>query len=319
MQLHLENIFSKRILISPLDWGMGHTTRCIALIRRLIDQENVIFFAGNEDQCAFVKREFNEVHFLFAEGYCVTLDSQKSPYWQMLNQFSKIKKAIQDENKLAEKYAVSENIDVIISDNRYGFFSGKTRNIFLAHQLNLQLPYFRSFVNRQLKKWIEKFDCIWIPDDPQKPICGDLLQANFKIPKRFIGHLCRFKRERLSVAYDYLGIVSGPEPERTRFTKILVDHLLEQNKKVALVGSYIESQRLTCFEDPSTKELEELINSSACIISRAGYTTIMEMIVLQKEAILIPTPGQFEQEYLAGNIHFEFLKFIPESQFEQKL
>ncbi len=315
MQLRPDKISSSRILISALDWGMGHTTRCISIIRQLITQQNEIYFAGNSDQCAFIRREFeDQLKLVHLDGYGVTLDSQKSAYWQLLNQFSKIKKAIEAENSFVQKFVAEHKIDMVISDNRYGFFSAQTKNIFVSHQLNLQLPFLRRFVNSQLKKWIEKFDCIWVPDNDKKPICGDLVRVNFTTPKIFIGLLGRFKKEQVPFKFDLLGIVSGPEPERTRFSKLLADYLRKQNKRVALVGSKEMHDDIACFENPSTEELEGLINESACVISRAGYTTIMELILLEKNAILIPTPGQFEQEYLAKNVKSVFLNFVQEKE-----
>lgn len=313
MPLHPDKIVSSRILISALDWGMGHTTRCVSIIQQLLSQKNEIYFAGNINQCAFMKREFEDrIELVHLDGYEVTLDSQKSAYWQLLNQFSKIKKAIESENKWVQKWVQKHKIEIIISDNRYGFFSAQTKNILISHQLNLQLPFFKKFVNSQLKKWIDKFDIIWIPDNEKKSLCGDLVVANFSAQKIFIGLLGRFKKHAAVVEFDFLGIVSGPEPERTRFSKLLADYLRKQNGSKALLGSKEKYEDLTCFENLSTRELESLINSSARVISRAGYTTIMELVVLEKEGILIPTPGQFEQEYLAKNVQSEFLKFVSE-------
>lgn len=313
MQLHPDKINSSRVLISALDWGMGHTTRCISIIRNLINQQNQVYFAGNESQRRFIQREFgNDIKLIHLSGYDVTLDSQKSAYWQLFNQFSKIKKAIDAENKFAQTCVEENKIEIIISDNRYGFFSKQTKNIFISHQLNLQLPFLKRFVNKELKKWIEKFDIIWIPDDEKKSLCGDLVLVDFVTPKIFIGPLGRFKKQIVPIKFDLLGIVSGPEPERTRFSKLLSDYLGKLNKHAALVGSKEICQNITCFENPSTEELGALINESACIISRAGYTTIMELILLEKKAILIPTPGQFEQEYLAKNVQSDLLKFVSE-------
>lgn len=313
MALHPDKIVSRRVLISALDWGMGHTTRCISIIRQLITQRNQVYFAGNENQRDFIKREFgDQLELLHVNGYGVTLDSKKSAYWQLLNQLPKIKKVIEEENRCVEKLVQQHQIEIVISDNRYGFFSGQTTNIFVSHQLNLQLPFLKKFVNSQLKKWIEKFDVVWIPDNEKESLCGELIAANLKIPKVFIGLLGRFKIIPADVKYDFIGIVSGPEPERTRFSKLLAAYLRKQNKNAALVGSKDIHEHIACFENPSTHELESLINASSCVISRAGYTTIMELLALKKCGILIPTPGQFEQEYLAKNIKSEFLNFVSE-------
>lgn len=307
-------ITGKKILISPLDWGMGHTTRCVALIQKLIEK-NEIIFAGNQSQLDFISRELVGIKTIFLDGYNISLDSQKSSYLQVLLQISKIKKAIKAEQKFAEKIAIAENIDLIISDNRYGFHSSKTRNIILTHQLSLQLPRGKNFVNKRVKKWIEKFDECWIPDFADQPICGDLLQADLKIPGIFIGPLARLKPEDLRKEYQYVFIASGPEPERSRFAERMCDFLIAKNVHFAVVGSTYGKTGADYFARPTTDELSFLVNSSEKVIARAGYTTIMEMMALNKPAILIPTPNQFEQEYLAKTVSAQNLTFIDEKRF----
>jgi UDP:flavonoid glycosyltransferase YjiC (YdhE family) len=307
-------ITGKKILISPLDWGMGHTTRCVALIRQLI-QKNEILFAGNESQVEFMRREFEGIKTVFLKGYNVTLDSQKSSYLQLSRQLVKIKKAISYEHKFAEEIAQKENIDLILSDNHYGFWSSVTKNILLTHQLRLQIPTGKKMVNNRLKKWIEKFDECWIPDSADKPVCGALLDADLKIPRTFIGQLARFRTEDLRKEYRYLFIASGPEPERSHFAKKMIGRLREQGGHFAVVGFREENTNPHFFNGATTGELEILVNSSETVIARAGYTTIMEMIALHKKAILIPTPGQFEQEYLAKTVSAENITFIDEKRF----
>lgn len=152
-------------------------------------------------------------------------------------------------------------------------------------------------------------------DNDKKPICGDLVRVNFTTQKSSLDYWVKYQKRASSFdKFQFIGIVSGPEPERTRFSKLLADYLRKQNKRVALVGSKEMHDDIACFENPSTEELEGLINESACVISRAGYTTIMELILLEKNAILIPTPGQFEQEYLAKNVKSVFLNFVQEKE-----
>jgi len=315
MQLSPANITGKKILISPLDWGMGHTARCVALIRTLLSNSNQILFAGNDQQIEFIKREFPTIQTEFLEGYNITLDSKKSTYVQVFLQFKKLNRAIKSEQKFAEQIAEREKIDIIISDNRYGFRSSKAKNILLTHQLNLQIPKWKNFVNRKLKKQIEKFDLCWIPDSITKPICCELTKVELTIPKQLIGPLCRFEKIDTPIEYEILFIASGPEPERSRFAKKICDNLISKQKHFAVVGFMYDKIGADYFRNPSTSELEFLINSSQTIISRGGYTTIMEMIALQKNTILIPTKGQYEQEYLAKTICYPNIIFNSEHEF----
>lgn len=315
MQLNPSEIKSKNILISPLDWGMGHTTRCVVIIRQLLGQNNTVFFAGNEIQIDFMKREFPKLEFIFLAGYNVQFNSNKSSYLQIINQLFKIKSAISDENKVVKKLVEAYKIDVIISDNRYGLFTSSTKNILVTHQLALQIPYLKNWVNAQLQKWIDKFDICWIPDNKQNSLCGNLVQAELKIPKLYIGLLSRFSKMNEKHQFKYLGIVTGPEPERTIFGTKLEKFLQEKNEPAVLVGYKGHLSGIDYVLNPTTDQLEKLIDQSEMVISKAGYTTIMELVHLQKPGILIPTPGQFEQEYLATNIHVNHLQFIPESNF----
>lgn len=315
MQLTPQNISNKKILISPLDWGMGHTTRCVALIKTLLSNKNQIVFAGNKTQIEFIHREFPELKTEFLEGYNITLDSKKSTYLQVFLQFGKLNRAIKSEQKFAEQIAEKEKLDIIISDNRYGLRSAKTKNILLTHQLNLQIPKWKNFVNKKLKKQIEKFDICWIPDSTTELICGDLIKAEVTIPKLLIGYLSRFKKVDAPIEYEILFIASGPEPERSQFAIKVRNYLVSKKKHFAVVGFMYGKTGADYFANPSTEQLEFLIGSSQTVIARAGYTTIMEMISLEKKSILIPTPGQYEQEYLAKTINVPTITFKSESDF----
>lgn len=315
MSLAPENITQKKILIAALDWGMGHTTRCSALIKILLAQKNTLVFAGNEHQKAFIVREFPEIKCVDLPGYAITLNSKKSTYLQLLFQFGKLRKALKVESAIAESLVNDEKFDLIISDNRYGFRATDTINILLTHQLNLQIPAFRKVVNKRLRKWINQFDMVWVPDRKERPVCGDLIKSDLQAPVHFIGFLSRFTPEEKPIRYDIVGTLSGPEPERSRFAQLLTTYLLKQNKRVALVGTTGNFPEIDYYPNPTTGELSDLLNSSALVVSRCGYTTLMELISMNKKALLIPTPGQYEQEYLASIIHAEGIDFINEPDF----
>lgn len=297
-----DNITEKRILISALDWGMGHTTRCVALIQQFLDQQNQIIFVGDKKQVAFIQKDFPGIEVQLLEGYGITLDSKKSTYLQMANQQKKMMKAVKRENNWVKSFLASNQIDLIVSDNRYGFYHPKVTSILLTHQLNLQVPKFRFIANWIVKRMVEKFDACWVPDFEDQRLTGELSNHQQEIPVVFIGPLCRFKRSTTELKYDYLIILSGPEPERTNFMNSILDRVEELKGQVALVGAFTEYY--DSFQNPTSAELQDLIAGSDCIISRAGYTTIMEMYVLNKKAILYPTKGQYEQEYLASSQNY---------------
>ena len=308
-------ISHQTVIIAPLDWGLGHATRCIPIISQLVEQGNSVIFAGTESQNHLIKKDFPDVVLEEIKGYNVQLDSNRSTYWQVLKQLRLTKKLVKSEKQIAASLVAKHDADLIISDNRYGFFCGETINIFLTHQLNPQVPLFRKRVSKMIGAYISRFDRCWIPDNETNSICGELLNAELSIPTHYIGPLSRFKAKLTTIEYKYLAIVSGPEPERSRFLQVMKDALSNSEESYKIVSPIGEGVVL----NPSTQELEDLINSSEMVISRAGYTTIMELVSLKKKALLIPTPGQYEQEYLAKTVKIKELKFITETQLESEI
>lgn len=310
-------IKNKRILFSSLDWGMGHLTRSSELIRILLKQNNHVFFAGNEFQQKFILREFPGIETFYLSGYNLNLSSKKSTYWQLSLQINKLFSAIKNERKWVEKFIRYNNVDVIISDNRYGFYYTSVHNILLTHQLTLELPHFKKAANRKLEKYISNFNEVWVPDQVENSICKNLIRHNLDIPVTSIGLLSQLNKEKAPIIFDYLGIVSGAYPENKRYFDLLCQLQKNSTKKIMIVSPEIWNYDSVdnCVINPDSKKLSELFNASNCIISRAGYTTIMDVLKLEKKAILIPTPGQYEQEYLSANIKHPSIEFQNEKEF----
>ncbi|NOQ71609.1 MAG: hypothetical protein GQ574_06395 [Crocinitomix sp.] len=302
-----ETIKNQKVLIAALDWGMGHTTRCVSVIRTLIKANNEVVFAGNEQQLNFIKIDFPGIKTETLQGYDIQLDSTKSTYLQMARQQKRIMKAIKKENSWLKKYVETNKVDYVISDNRYGFYHADIPSVIITHQLNLQVPTFKMITNWIIKRLIEKYDCCWVPDDEKRTLTGELSNAEIKIPVHFIGLLNRFEKIEVQHKYDFLVILSGPEPERTNFLNDCKNKAADLGSNIAFVGAKVD--QYDSFVNPTTAELSLLIAQSNCVYSRAGYTTIMEMVGLNKKAILIPTKGQYEQEYLATYIQHSQLKF----------
>jgi len=305
---------NKRILISPLDWGFGHTTRVVSIIESLIEANNVVVFAGNSEQIKFITKEFPTIQIEFLEGYNIKLCSKKSTYLQVIQQGFKINTAIRSEGDFVKNVIAKYSIDLILSDNRYGFRDPNVESIFIGHQLNLQLPKFKRIVNKVLIGLINKFDSVWIVDDEILNLSGQLSNpSNLMIPFTFIGVLSRFKMNQTTIKYDYLVIVSGPVPENSVFLSEIESLVCNSKLRYAIVstaksGKYFK--HVDYFYDTSTVEMNVLLNESKVVISKSGYTTLMELSALNKKAILIPTKGQFEQEYLASRIESKSIRFV---------
>ena len=220
---------------------------------------------------------------------------------------------IKKESKKAKEIAKEWNADVIISDNRFGFRSEFTENIYITHQLNIpsnnhMISNIASGIHHRI---INKFDHCWIPDyKGSKNLAGKLSQVNIKTPTTYLGPLSRMYKESIPVKYDYTAVLSGPEPQRTKLETLIIQAFSTSSKhKFCLVrGTNNEKQtkpskeNIEIFDLLATDELNKVLNASSHIICRAGYTSIMDLIQLNKPAVLIPTPGQYEQEYLAKRL-----------------
>jgi UDP-N-acetylglucosamine transferase subunit ALG13 len=227
----------------------------------------------------------------------------------MFSQLGKLKKMVKVDHNIAKKLANQFEADFIISDNRYGFRTEATTNIIITHQLKVPIPALKNLVNKRIKKLLNDFDCCWIPDSDRNSLCGMMTDVELDIPIVYLGLLSRFKRIQAELKYDYLIIISGPEPERSAFANQMIEKVRRFGVNCCFVAPF-EMKGVDSICNPSTKELNQLIAQSKMVLSRAGYTSLMEMISIGKEAILIPTKGQYEQEYLAQIVKHPCVQFV---------
>ena len=320
---------TKKIIVAPLNWGLGHATRCIPIIKELLLQNaEVVILAGDDSSMSLLSAEFPKLNIRPLKGYEVTYPENGNMSTSMLLQTPKLIKKIKDEHEKIEELVKNENINGIISDNRYGLWSKKVKSVFITHQLNIQTPPSLKFLSPILRnlnyKYISKFNECWIPDiEGKNNLSGKLSELkNKKLKIEHIGPLSRFEktnREKFEKQYDLMGIVSGPEPQRSHFEKLLFNEFNKTNKKCLLVcGKPFEKERKNignidlASHLPSQMMLEAIL-SSETIVCRPGYSTIMDLAVLGKKAIFVPTPGQTEQEYLAS-YHQNLMHFYSQKQ-----
>ena len=310
----------KKVLVAPLNWGLGHATRCIPIIRFLQKQNASVFLASDGRAFHLLEKEFPELPIFQLPAYDITYRTSNM-MWNMAWQFPKMMRAISNEKKEISKIVEKENIDIIISDNRFGVFSKKTYNVFMTHQINLPIPIplFRQMGNWLNRKMIQRFNECWIPDFEKKPnLSGKLSHGNFSLKNntftKYIGSLSRIKKIKSDLNRKAIIILSGPEPQRTFLEKKILEQALELPFQFLLVKGQTERKEHFYFNENieiisflTSEKLNQAMAESEIVISRSGYTTLMDLVSLEKKAILIPTPGQTEQEYLAR--HF----------FEQKI
>jgi uncharacterized protein (TIGR00661 family) len=236
----------------------------------------------------------------------------------MLIQIPKILFQILKEHKALKQIVKDYNIEGVISDNRYGMFNKNIPSIFITHQLNIQSPFFSDFIQKVNFFFINKYTQCWIPDSSNRLLSANLSQIKGKLKKHlFTGPLSRFERLEKTEQKDILAIVSGPEPQRSLFEKILMKQLINSNYNATLVLGKPEKNEnkqignLKIFSHLDSHHLNQEMVNADMVISRSGYSTIMDLAVLNKKAIFIPTPGQTEQLYLAQ--HFQQNNIAPTS------
>ncbi len=322
-----------KILVAPLNWGLGHATRCIPIIEALTEQGYEPIIASDGVALHILQKEFPQLTFLELPSYQIEYAKKGAFFkWKLIKNSPKMMEAIYQERKLVKKWVKEYGISGIISDNRLGIYSKKVPSVFITHQLNV-LTGNTSWITSKLHQYIiKKYDECWVPDVAKIPNLtgklGHLENPHFKI--NYIGPLSRFTKKELPKKYDLLIILSGPEPQRS----ILELHLREEIKrykgKVVFVRGVIEpeqkseqTEHVTFYNFMTSVELEQTFNESEIVLCRSGYTTVMDLAKLGKKAFFIPTPGQFEQEYLAKKYKKEGIvpyakqeKFVIENLFE---
>ena len=312
-----------RILVAPLDWGLGHVTRCIPIIRELLAQGCDVWLAGEGAQAVLLKEEFPELPILELPGYKIHYaKTAKGLIWKMIQQGPKMRRAILYEHQWLKRMIAQQHFDAVISDNRYGLYHSGIPCIFITHQLTIRSSagkWTEKILQKRNYKYINRFTACWVPDFvKENSLAGELSHPviNPAVPVHYIGLLSRFEKKesfdpstssgiRTEKKNHLLIILSGPEPQRNILEERIIKDISHYNYTATIVrgfpgsASLIPSTNMIKFYNHlPTAELNIEMQEAEYIISRSGYSTVMDIMALQKKSILIPTPGQTEQEYL---------------------
>ncbi|WP_115461036.1 glycosyltransferase [Winogradskyella aurantiaca] len=302
----------KRILVAPLNWGLGHATRCIPIITSLEAHGFEPIIASDGQALALLKMEFPHLTHVELPSYNITYADKGEKFkLKLIKDSPHLIKTIKKEKKATKNIISKYNIDGIISDNRFGVRHKRIPSVFITHQLRV-LSGTTTWLSTALhKQIIEKFNECWIPDQKDNPnLSGKLGHVdNMGLPLCYLGPLSRFTKSNQIKRYKLMVLLSGPEPQRTMLEEQLLNELENYKGPCLFVKGKIESAQtkeeynnLTIYNFLTSKDLEEALNSSELILSRSGYTTVMDLAKLGNKAFFIPTPGQFEQEYLAQKL-----------------
>jgi hypothetical protein len=306
---------NKKVLVAPLDWGLGHATRCIPVVRALLDLGCEPWIATSGPQENLLKEVFPDIPFLHLPGYNVHY-GKHGVMLQLFRQIPVIRRHIFTEHAWLQEAIARHGFHGIVSDNRYGLYSEKTPSVLITHQLSLQVPlwaaWFKSGVTNILNRHIEQFGACWIPDlpDDKVSLAGNMSHPGNlpNLPVHYVGWLSRFHRaaEPPQRGEAILISLSGPEPQRSLLEEMVLLQAPDIPWPIWLIrGLPGEAETLsvppnvTVYNHLPAPEMQDLMARCQLLVSRSGYSTLMDAMVMQTPVACIPTPGQTEQEYLA--------------------
>lgn len=318
---------NRNVLVAPLNWGLGHATRCIPIIEALEKHHFTPIIASDGTALEMLRKEFPHLKTLELPSYQIEYAKNGAFFkWKLVLNLPKMMAAIREEKKLVKNWIEELELVGIISDNRLGVSNRKVPSVFMTHQLNV-LSGMTTWISSKLhQQIIRKYDECWVPDwEAQLNLTGNL--GHLKKPKfnvRYIGPLSRFKKKELPKKYDLMVILSGPEPQRGILEHKLRTMLPAYAGQIVFICGKIEAQQkseqrgnITFYNFMQTEQLQQTFNESETVLCRSGYTTVMDLVQLGNKAFFIPTPGQYEQEYLAKKLKGDgFVPYVKQDDFK---
>ena len=322
-KLYLCTIFDEtrqimRILVAPLNWGLGHASRCVPLIERLQAEGHEVVLGGDGESLTLLRKHFPTLPVLPLAPLNLCYSTGRRQVFAMLRALPQIIHAAIRDHQMLAGYLLYEQIDEVISDNRFGLYNTKTHCIYMTHQLTIALPYpwrwLEPLVARWHKRIINRFDECWIPDEQQPAMAGRLSHpAVLPDNAKFIGILSRFAGKSFTPnsTFRVVAVLSGLEPQRTMFEQDIIRHYENADETVLIVRgkmheppTVIKHGLVTIAPLLDDAHLAAYLLGAERIICRSGYSSVMDMYALgvMNKVEWHPTPGQPEQEYLATYI-----------------
>ena len=306
-----------KILVAPMNWGLGHASRCVPLVQRLLDEGNEVILGGDGESLTLLRRHFPKLRYTYLAPLNLRYSAGQRQVWAMVKALPKLIIWSMKDHMMLKALLREEHIDQVISDNRFGLYNRQTECIYMTHQLHIMLPkgwkWAEKIASRLHARVYTRFNKVWVPDyeDPQKSLAGGLSHNDAKV--EYIGPLSRFQISRyrdleISKNYPVVAVLSGLEPHRTMLEKEIIARYQNSTEQVLIVqglmhrpNTRIKRGNVTLVPTMGDAELVAALKGAKHIIARSGYSTIMDLDALgmMEKAELIPTPGQPEQEYLA--------------------
>lgn len=303
------------VFFAVLDWGLGHASRSIPLINKLIDRNIEVILGGSGASLRMLKMEFPQLETVELPGYGFSypLKAWCLPL-KVIARIPAFLRAATQEREILKRMVMDERIQGVISDNRYGLWMPGLPSRIIIHQLNPRLPLwmlpFRGLLHHLHNRLLRPFGSCWVPDERDHTYAGALSVPHKKnLKTEYLGPLSRLKSTGSAAPtyhYDLLVLLSGPEPQRSLLETKVLKQCVGQDWKVVLVrglpggaGKISSPPNVVMLPYANEETIGNLLTGSRVILCRSGYSTLMDLAVVGCRLILVPTPGQTEQEYLA--------------------
>lgn len=310
------------VLVAPLNWGLGHATRCVPLIRRLLSEGHEVVLGGDGDSLTLLRRHFPELRFIPLAPLRLRYSRGRSQVGAMLRALPRLLWSSIEDHMMLRTYMQQYPFNMVISDNRFGLYTDRTKCVYMTHQLYIRLPrgwrWLEPLVRALHARIYNRYSEVWVPDyeDAAQSLSGELShRPGTQYDKlRYIGPLSRFEgmtEEDGRYRADVVAVLSGLEPQRTMLEQQIKQRYKDSDQEVLIVQGLVGRPRtmvrrghITIVPQLTDKEMRGALLHAHHIIARSGYSTIMDLHTLGvlDRAELIPTPGQTEQQYLAHAI-----------------
>ncbi len=308
-----------RVLYGVCSWGLGHATRSLPIMRKLIEEKNELTIVSHGRCLDLLKMEFgDDAKYLDCEDYPLPYTEKSKVFLLKFCWFGpRLIRSMITEHKKIVKYIDSNKFDIIISDNRYGIFHRSIPSYFITHQLRVIAPGRLWLIENSWERFNihfqNYFKNIMVPDYEEDGISGDLSHDLKHLDLKkvvYFGIMSDFKKRSVSEDVDFLFSISGPEPQRQVMEDLIIKQVNNVSGNIVLslgrnlnegVDEKIRSlnDNIKLYPFLPSKEREMIMNKSKFIVSRSGYSTLMDVYALGKKAMFVPTPQQTEQQYLA--------------------
>jgi len=302
------------IIYGICSWGLGHATRSLPVIRKLIDENNDLTIISNGRSLDLLKGELGEnIEYVDIPDYPMLLSENSRQlmaksviYWPLF--IKKMQSGLSQLTKMLEM----RKCDLIVSDGRYDIYSKKIPSFFISHQMRIMNPLRIEMLETGSEIFnlffFKRFRGVIVPDYIEDNLSGDLSHNLKKIDEKkihYVGVLSDFKKKKTKKNIDYLISISGPEPQRTMLEKKLLSQVGQLEGRIIItLGKTEESEKISkenikVYSFLTKEKREDFLNRAKLVVSRSGYSTIMDLALTGTKALMTPTPGQIEQEYLS--------------------